>query len=250
PGHPWLIKAYIEAAPYPHASVLGQEIFQTGVIPADTDFRIFRDYGNIPGIDIAHIKNGYVYHTRNDLPRFIPPGSMQRGGENILATTILLASSSKMTNPGEDKHGSMVFFDFLGFFMVAYPTRMATILNWTTAFYVYMAFVKRLLRDGVTGVGSVLKPMLMAVLAVTLTWLITLAVPIAMAWFLTAIGHSLSYYTYNLNVIWLFILPSVTAALTFHFCLKEDHLQKHRLVPDGGVAAGVEPHVVVGGAGA
>lgn len=68
-----------------------------------------------------------------------------------MATIILLASSSKLTNPGEDKHGSMVFFDFLGFFMVAYPTRMATILNWTTALYVYMAFVKRVLRDGVAG---------------------------------------------------------------------------------------------------
>ncbi|BFZ17005.1 hypothetical protein BsWGS_20044 [Bradybaena similaris] len=221
PGNPWLIKAYIEAAPHPHASVLGQEIFQTGVIPADTDFRIFRDYGKIPGIDVAHIKNGYVYHSRNDLPQFIPAGCMQRGGENMMATIILLASSSKLTNPGEDKLGSMVFFDFLGFFMVAYPTRMATILNWTTALYVYMAFVKSVLRNGVTGAGSILKPMLKALVAVALTWMITLLVPMAMSWILISLGHSLSYYTYNLNVIWLFIMPSVTAALSFHLCLKK-----------------------------
>ena len=49
PDHPWLIETYIAAAPYPHSSVIGQEIFQAGLVPSDTDFRIFRDYGKIPG---------------------------------------------------------------------------------------------------------------------------------------------------------------------------------------------------------
>lgn len=33
PNHPWMIEAYGEVAPYPFASVIGQEIFQSGVIP-------------------------------------------------------------------------------------------------------------------------------------------------------------------------------------------------------------------------
>ena len=36
PGHSWLIEAYAHAAPHPFASVIGQEIFQSGVIPGDT----------------------------------------------------------------------------------------------------------------------------------------------------------------------------------------------------------------------
>lgn len=36
--------------PYPNGQVIAEEIFQSDVIPSDTDFRIFRDYGHIPGI--------------------------------------------------------------------------------------------------------------------------------------------------------------------------------------------------------
>lgn len=65
------------------------------------------------------------------------------------------------------------------------------------------------------------KPMLLTVLAMLATWIISLVVPMAVAFFLTWIGRSLSYYTNSLNIVWLFILPSVTAIMAFHTVMKK-----------------------------
>ena len=53
PGNMWILKTYLASASYPSASVIAQEIFQNKLIPSDTDFRIFRDYGNLSGIDMV-----------------------------------------------------------------------------------------------------------------------------------------------------------------------------------------------------
>ena len=48
-------------------------------------FRIFRDYGHIPGLDIAFVRDGYIYHTEYDTSERIALASIQRAGDNVLA---------------------------------------------------------------------------------------------------------------------------------------------------------------------
>lgn len=125
-GHPFLSLAYGKASPYPFASSIAQEIFQSGLIPSDTDFRIYRDFGKLPGLDFAYVENGYVYHTiLDDLDR-LQPGCIQRFGENLQNTiryinrnydSLLCLNTSVETTAIADKY---VFFDILGLYMVLF----------------------------------------------------------------------------------------------------------------------------------
>uniref|UniRef100_A0A8C7KFA6 Endoplasmic reticulum metallopeptidase 1 n=1 Tax=Oncorhynchus kisutch TaxID=8019 RepID=A0A8C7KFA6_ONCKI len=154
PENPWLIQAYKHAAKHPFASVVGQEIFQRRLIPSDTDFRIYRDFGNIPGIDLAFIENGFIYHTKYDTPDRILTDSIQRAGDNILAVLKHLVMSEELADWSEYRHGNMVFFDLLGMVVVAYPAHVGTIINYMTAIATFLYLFKKCFHPSNMGKGS------------------------------------------------------------------------------------------------
>ena len=95
--------------------------------------RIFRDYGHVPGLDVAFIKNGYVYHTDADTCDRIPDGSIQRSGDNILAVVKKLAiSPDHVLGINQDNHPP-VFFDLFGLYVVSYPSWCGGIINCLTS---------------------------------------------------------------------------------------------------------------------
>ena len=153
PGTDWLIDIYGKVAPHPFASVIGQEIFQSGVIPADTDFVIFRDHGNLPGLDIAYMKNGYVYHTKYDSEERIPPGSIQRAGDNILAMVRHIAQSEVLADSSAHSDGGSVFFDVIGIIFIHYSEMVGLIMNLTTVFVAVWLTVDKILHSYNYGVS-------------------------------------------------------------------------------------------------
>lgn len=97
PGNSWLLNHY-KAVRRPYAQVASEEIFQSGIIPSDTDFRVFRDFGNLAGFDFAHATKGYRYHTKFDSIDYLTPGVLQRTGENMLHLVLSLANSNELGN--------------------------------------------------------------------------------------------------------------------------------------------------------
>lgn len=129
PNRPFLMYHYSQVAPHPHASVMAEELFQNDLIPSDSDFRIFRDFGGIAGMDFAFNANGYVYHTKYDTPELIPLGTYQHTGDNILALTKSLSQSMELGNVSEYYDDNVVFYDVLGWTMLYYTQKEAVLIN-------------------------------------------------------------------------------------------------------------------------
>ncbi|GAA5912605.1 hypothetical protein JCM8208_004787 [Rhodotorula glutinis] len=89
---PEMIRA-LAKTPSPYATVIASEIFQTGIILSDTDFRQFATYANLTGLDMALVQNSYRYHTTLDTVDNIEPGALQHTGENLIPLLEYLTSA-------------------------------------------------------------------------------------------------------------------------------------------------------------
>ena len=110
-------------------------------------------------MDLAYVANGYVYHTNYDTPAAVTPGSIQRAGDNILAVAKSIVNSPFLVDPGEYRHGAMVFFDFLGLVMVHYPERIGVVLNIVTGVVAVLCLLKRFIqfpakKDTIEGIDT------------------------------------------------------------------------------------------------
>lgn len=81
------------------------------------------------GYDFAFARNGYRYHTKYDGFDNIPLGSYQHVGDNILALIKNLGHAPEITNSSEKSQEKIVYYDFLGLFMINYTVTSAFFLN-------------------------------------------------------------------------------------------------------------------------
>ncbi|KAL1130292.1 hypothetical protein AAG570_013230 [Ranatra chinensis] len=209
PENPWLMQAYSESVPYPLATSLAQEIFQSGVIPGDTDYRIFRDFGNIPGLDFAWLTNGYVYHTKMDDAAHVPLGTLQRTGDNMLSLALNLVSA-----PYPNHHpltGNLVFFDVLGAFIVRSSEAVASVLSISIlCFSLYTVFLNsnKISLDGLPFKVYIWQ-MFICTCVVLLSWISSLFLTAATALLLSVLNRAMSWYSRPIWLLFLYIIPSL-----------------------------------------
>ncbi|BGP44460.1 hypothetical protein JCM10450v2_000274 [Rhodotorula kratochvilovae] len=133
---PEMIRA-LAKTPSPYATVIASEIFQTGLILSDTDFRQFVEYGNLTGLDMALVQNSYRYHTTLDTVDAIETGALQHTGDNLIPLLEYLTSpETSMGNSPESTPilpsaptSHTIFFSALGGkLFIVYSRATATLL--------------------------------------------------------------------------------------------------------------------------
>ncbi|EDW09407.2 endoplasmic reticulum metallopeptidase 1 [Drosophila mojavensis] len=228
PNHPWLMRYYKENAKHPFATTMAEEIFQAGILPSDTDFRIFRYYGQVPGLDMAQIKNGYVYHTEFDSYAAVPRASLQNSGENALALVRAFANASEMYDTEAHSEGKSVFFDFLGLFIVCYSETTGKILNCCIA-VVSLVLVGislwRMARVSELPLGHI-SLLFATILALhVLGVLFSVGLPLLMGVLFDAGNGSLTYFTHTWLMIGLYICPAIiglSLPTTLYYSLRKN----------------------------
>ncbi|XP_017147220.1 endoplasmic reticulum metallopeptidase 1 isoform X2 [Drosophila miranda] len=233
PNHPWLMEHYKKSIPHPFATTTGEEIFQAGLIPSDTDFRIFRDFGVVPGLDMAGIYNGFVYHTEFDRYTVISGGALQSTGDNVLALVQSISNAHEMYDTEPYSEGHSVFFDFIGLFFVFYKESTGVVLNICFSIGAMLLVCLSLWRmRKVSGhavgtfAGAFGVQFLLALAGVVLA----LALPLIMCVLYDAGDRTLTYFSNSWLVIGLFICPSVIGLilpLTLYLTLRPSEKITH-----------------------
>jgi hypothetical protein len=67
-------------------------------------------------------------------------------GDNILAVLKYLATSDMLASSSEYRHGNMVFFDVFGLFVIAYPSRIGSVINYMVVVAVVLYLSKKLMQ--------------------------------------------------------------------------------------------------------
>jgi MFS family permease len=207
PAAPWLL-TYYSKVPHPYGQAAGEEIFQSNIIPSDTDFRIFRDNGGLVGLDMAFFKQGYRYHTKYDDFEHIPLGSFQHVGDNTLSLVRSLANAPEVSNP-KDNPGKIIFYDFLGLFMISYTQTVAHVVNYVVvvlslaifAFSVHtfkIGYSKQTLKYFALTFGTILGG-----------WIAAVVFAVLISLFTDKIGYSMSWYGNPWLIFGLYLAPTV-----------------------------------------
>ncbi|XP_034106704.1 endoplasmic reticulum metallopeptidase 1 isoform X1 [Drosophila albomicans] len=210
PNHPWLMKSYRRAIKHPYASTLAEEMFQHNFIPSDTDFRIFRDHGAVPGLDMAYQYNGYVYHTSFDRAEIFPRGSFQNTGDNLLSLIREISSAPELEDTSKHAEGHTVYYDVMGWFLVFYTETEGIILNVVVSIAAIVACglaIKLMSVNTGIKLEKLLKHTLHTFTAQILAVVAGAALTLIIAVFMDLIHLPLSWFTHNWLMLGLYFCP-------------------------------------------
>ncbi|TPX58348.1 hypothetical protein PhCBS80983_g03158 [Powellomyces hirtus] len=211
-----MVRAFADAAPYPHASVLADDLMS--IIHSDTDYTPLTTFGKLPGIDIAFYAQRYFYHSLKDDLEHAEAICAQYMGDNLLATVAAVCGSSFLTAKLADfdaaneqlamDNGNFVYYDFLGRRMVVttaamYKTGMSLLLV-AVAIGTGMKAVAESRRYGFKRVVKrYIKPIAEAYLLVLLTFASTLTLTALLSKLKSWLNSASTFGNPHYNLAWI-----------------------------------------------
>lgn len=208
-----MIKAYGKS-PYPYGTVLANDVFSSGIVLSDTDYRQFVEYGKVIGLDMAIVGNSYLYHTRKDLPEYIQPGVIQHFGENVLAIVDYLTTSPESLLPQVEptpKAEAPIYFTLVGRFFVNIPARLFKGASMGLSAFTNFQIQSQTRADKHFGA---LKATTLAIVGTVASLLFALVATNGVAFIMTRVlDHSLSWFSHEWLPIPLYAPPATTAIL-------------------------------------
>ncbi|KAJ3680230.1 hypothetical protein LUZ60_016508 [Juncus effusus] len=233
---PWALETFASVAKHPTGQIVAQDLFLSGAIKSATDFQIYQQVANLPGLDFAYTDHTAVYHTKNDKIKLLKPGSLQHLGDNILAFLLHTCASSKLYEINENNENKLnnqpidqnqgIYFDILGMYMVTYSQKLAKMLNNSVIFQSLLILVTSLSIGGKTGLTS----FLISLTTIILTYIFSILFSTLIAFLLPLISYFPSPFISNpWLVIGLFGGPALLGALTgqhLGFGILERYLKK------------------------
>jgi len=215
-----LISAY-GRVPHPFGTVLASDVFSSGVIMSDTDFRQFVQYGNgLPGLDMAVVGTSYLYHTRKDVPAYLEAGMLQHFGENVLSLVESLAVDAESVLPEIKRHPFRrvlpVYFSVFGRWFVQLDPRVFKFLILALAVVANFALQSVAQADEQVPVA---KLSIISAFGVVLTLGSALLATNLVALLMRLIGSPGSWFTHEWLALALYVPPALAAMFGTHLLM-------------------------------
>lgn len=172
----WSIQQFARTSPKPMASTLFYEIYR--LLPNNTDFTRFREAG-LEGFNFAFIGDVKNYHTPDDNFDTLDRASFQHQAGNVFRLARHLAQVESLAIPP----GRAIYFDLMGWQVFYWPQAWALPLA-IACWVLLLPLIVLSLR----GVERGMRAILIAALAVALTFFLAIAVGIALQYLLAQGG--------------------------------------------------------------
>ncbi|XP_027471113.1 endoplasmic reticulum metallopeptidase 1 isoform X2 [Zalophus californianus] len=141
-------------------------------------------------------------------------------GDNILAVLKYLATSDMLPSSSKYRHGNMVFFDVLGLFVIAYPSRVGSIINSVVVMAGVLYLGKKLLQPK-HKTDNYTKDFFCALGITLISWFTSLVTVLILAVFVSLAGRSLSWYNHFYVSVCLYGTAAVAKIVLIHTLAKK-----------------------------